>query len=531
MREHSHKSTISRLSRVSFIVALVVFSVSLFHLFSPHPVVAQSTITRLVNFNTTNTLIDEFNPNTGSTQFTNVSSGGISNTGAISVPLGSNELWATKQGYTVTGAGDVYTFSAFFKIAANSGYGGLGFIAGSPVGSLDGTGHPVKGIGMSFHGGGGSFVNNQSHTNVSWPPDLVLGNWYKMIFTITAKGSNTYDLNFQIWNADANGTVGSLKTEKVLTNIVNNDLGQASIINIYFSAAGSRMSYIDDFQLELAGNVVIVEEGEPVVQTADTVADITHESAVSGGVVVDDQGASVTARGVCWSTTTEPTTSDDCTTDGAGTGSFVSTITGLESDTEYFVRAYATNAEGTSYGAERVFTTDSAVEPTPTPTPTSTPAPTPTPSPSPSNQPQIQTNTGNRAKAAPTCLDAPLADSPNLFQIDVRDTQATLYFSPLGGADRYFIAYGEGNATGSHGVEFAHTDNSGVVWFTINDLLPSSPYTFVVRGGNGCMPGSWSNQLQITTTKNSQSGMTFYTNYPSRILHIFSDRLLIQPAL
>lgn len=521
MKGFFRSNTALLLARLYLVTTSTLFCLGLFYFVAPTPAAAQSTITRLVDFNTTNILTDEFTPNTGSTQFTNVSSGGISNTGAISVPLGSNELWATKQGYTVTGAGDVYTFSAFFKIAANSGYGGLGFIAGDPVGSLDGTGHPVKGIGMSFHGGGGSFVTNQSHTNVSWPPDLVLGNWYKMIFTITAKGSNTYDLNFQIWNADANGTVSTLKTEKVLTNVVNDDLGQASVINIYFSAAGSRMSYIDDFQLELAGNVVIVEEGEPVVQTAEAVTDITYESAVSGGVVVDDQGASITARGVCWGTSSEPTTSNDCTTDGTGLGSFASTLTDLEPNTEYFVRAYATNSEGTSYGAEKVFTTESAPEPTPTPTPTSTP----TPSPSLDTQQLTPAPKNHHTKAAPSCLDAAPIGNPNLFQIDVRDTHATVYFSPMAGADRYYVAYGENDRTGVHGVEFQHADNSGVVSFTINDLMPNSPYTFVVRGGSGCMPGSWSNTMQTRTAKSSLGGITFYRNFPSKTLSIFPGGL------
>ena len=62
------------------------------------------------------------------------------------------------------------------------------------------------------------------------------------------------------------------------------------------------------------------------------------------------RSASVTERGVCWTTGLNPTISDNRTSDGTGTGSFTSTITGLNSGTTYYVRAYATNSVGTGYG-------------------------------------------------------------------------------------------------------------------------------------------------------------------------------------
>ena len=58
----------------------------------------------------------------------------------------------------------------------------------------------------------------------------------------------------------------------------------------------------------------------------------------------------VTARGVCWSTSENPTISNSHTTDGSGLGSFTSSITGLTSGETYYVRAYATNSAGTAYG-------------------------------------------------------------------------------------------------------------------------------------------------------------------------------------
>lgn len=94
----------------------------------------------------------------------------------------------------------------------------------------------------------------------------------------------------------------------------------------------------------------------PSVSTS-SISLITENSAQSGGEVTSDGGSNVTARGVCWSTSQNPTTSDDCTVDGIGTGSFTSNITGLDPVTNYLVRAYATNEIGTAYGNQKSFTT------------------------------------------------------------------------------------------------------------------------------------------------------------------------------
>jgi Protein of unknown function (DUF1566) len=91
--------------------------------------------------------------------------------------------------------------------------------------------------------------------------------------------------------------------------------------------------------------------------TTTAVTDITPTTATSGGNVTSDGGATVTARGVCWSISSSPTTADSKTTDGSGTGVFVSNLTGLTANTPYYVRAYSTNSVGTAYGNEVTFTT------------------------------------------------------------------------------------------------------------------------------------------------------------------------------
>ena len=76
-----------------------------------------------------------------------------------------------------------------------------------------------------------------------------------------------------------------------------------------------------------------------------------------GGNVIFDGGTTVSVRGVCWNTTGNPTTADNKTTDGSGTGSFASNLTGITSNTKYYIRAYATNSLETYYGNQVTFTT------------------------------------------------------------------------------------------------------------------------------------------------------------------------------
>ena len=94
----------------------------------------------------------------------------------------------------------------------------------------------------------------------------------------------------------------------------------------------------------------------PTIST-NAISNITSSSAISGGNVTSDGGATVTERGICWNTTGSPTITDSKTSDGTGPGAFASTMTGLTAGTTYYVRAYAINSIGTSYGNVVSFTT------------------------------------------------------------------------------------------------------------------------------------------------------------------------------
>ena len=98
----------------------------------------------------------------------------------------------------------------------------------------------------------------------------------------------------------------------------------------------------------------------PVLSTS-AINSISSSSAMSGGTIINDGGSVITAKGICWSTTSGaanislPTK----TNDGTGTGVYTSTISGLSPSTTYYVRAYATNSNGTDYGNQVMFTTSS----------------------------------------------------------------------------------------------------------------------------------------------------------------------------
>lgn len=98
--------------------------------------------------------------------------------------------------------------------------------------------------------------------------------------------------------------------------------------------------------------------GVPILNTLD-INNVTSVTASCGGEIVDDGGSTVTARGIVWSQSENPTVDlhEGITADGTGTGSYDSQLTDLTPETLYFVRAYAINSNGTAYGQQRSFAT------------------------------------------------------------------------------------------------------------------------------------------------------------------------------
>lgn len=91
--------------------------------------------------------------------------------------------------------------------------------------------------------------------------------------------------------------------------------------------------------------------------TTVNVTDITSFTASSGGVIRNDGGSEIISRGVCWDVAQFPTVASNRTDDGTGTSFFRSYLTGLSPNTQYYVRAYASNKVGTNYGNQVSFFT------------------------------------------------------------------------------------------------------------------------------------------------------------------------------
>ena len=185
----------------------------------------------------------------------------------------------------------------------------------------------------------------------------------KVVGQVTADGGAEVTERGVCWNTapapevidyrtkDAEGGLGTYELD--VTNLKDNTqyYVRAYATNEKGVSYGEELTFTTKKEIEL-----------PEVKTAE-VEDITESEAVSGGEVVSDGGAEVTARGICWSTKQNPTIEDDKTTDGSGVGTFASEMTDLEADTKYYVRAYATNEKGTAYGEEVSFTTEEVEEP------------------------------------------------------------------------------------------------------------------------------------------------------------------------
>lgn len=121
-------------------------------------------------------------------------------------------------------------------------------------------------------------------------------------------------------------------------------------------------------------------------------------------------------------------------------------------------------------------------------------------------------NSAGSAVSAFICTNQAPSSAPNLYQINVTSTTATVYFSPAGSPyDRHYISYGSGNNSEGNGVEIMTSQSSGAISYQVTQLSPGNVYTFKVRGGNGCEPGPWSSNLMIQTqAKGSRTIAKFY---------------------
>ncbi len=155
---------------------------------------------------------------------------------------------------------------------------------------------------------------------------------------------------------------GTSTNPTIADNKTTNGTGMGSFVSNLTNLTGNTTYYVRAYATNSAGtrygNELIFKTSPlvPTISTA-TIYDIKADSATSGGNISSDGGATVSVRGVCWSTAINPTIElSTKTSDGTGTGVFTSSISGLSPGVTYYVRAYATNISGTGYGAQLSFT-------------------------------------------------------------------------------------------------------------------------------------------------------------------------------
>ena len=181
-----------------------------------------------------------------------------------------------------------------------------------------------------------SFTHNDSYGCGNSNQPLYRSGYSALTATANITSNPLFTLTGSTWTLQAtSGAIHAGTYVSLTTDYAGNNYANPPSLGAY--------EYVGSFTL-------------PVVSTSPVI-EITATTASTGGNITSDGGSAVTARGVCWSTSTAPTTADSKTTNGTGTGSFTSNVTGLTNGETYYLRAYATNSIGTAYGLERVFTT------------------------------------------------------------------------------------------------------------------------------------------------------------------------------
>jgi hypothetical protein len=273
-------------------------------------------------------------------------SGGLISSNGGQVIIERGICWSTSTGPTINNSKTIDP-------------GGIGNFSCNIIGLISGTTYYVRAFVTTTTG---TFYANQlSFTTLSLPTLTTSGISSITNLSATSGGNITNSGGSNItargvcWSTNPGPSI-SLPTKTV------NGTGNGSYTSLLSGLTPGAIYYVRAYATNIigtsyGGELAFTTKNIPSIST-NSITSITSSSAICGGNVFSDGGSTVTSRGICWSTTVNPTIVNSSTINGSGSGPFSSTMTGLFRLTTYYVRAYATNSWGTAYGSNVSFRTN-----------------------------------------------------------------------------------------------------------------------------------------------------------------------------
>ena len=267
-------------------------------------------------------------------------------------------------GATITARGIVWSIATNPTTTTNQGLtsdgNGIGTFTSSIIQLTPGTIYYVRAY--ATNSGGTAYGNQITFSALPILPNIstttissVTSSTASSGGTISSSGGATITAKGVCWSTSPNPTIA-------LTTKTNNGTGTATFTSSITGLLPITTYYVKAYATNSAGTAYGQEEVFTTLATLPTltttaVSAITSVTASSGGAISNDGGATITARGIVWSTATNPTTTTNqgITSNGTGIGTFTSSISQLTPGTLYYVRAYATNSGGTAYGNQITF--------------------------------------------------------------------------------------------------------------------------------------------------------------------------------
>jgi hypothetical protein len=218
---------------------------------------------------------------------------------------------------------------------------------------------------------GTGYSSDATFTTLALPIPLLVTNVVSSISYSTAH-VQAQITNLYGYNVTSKGVCIGTQTNPTISNTVfnNNSVGLDLSVDLSVLTPGTVYfvrSFVNYGSGVAYGNQLTLTTLAASAPSLTTVAisAVGSTTANSGGTIVSDGGSAITNKGICWSTSANPTISNSFVSAGSGVSSFNSVLSGLTVNTLYYVRSFAVNATGTAYGNQLTFTTTGSPVPIP----------------------------------------------------------------------------------------------------------------------------------------------------------------------